>query len=90
MIISNGVYYTILGDGPYSKKYKMDMVLESANQWSLLQVAMAVGEDYLEHYYDDKTPWPTAFRIYTDDEKVLGDYQVEMQMKPIFFARVKK
>lgn len=89
MIVSNGVYYTILGNDQQSK-YKLDMVIESANQWSLLQIAMAIGEDYLENHQDDNTQWPLVVRIYTDDEKVLGDYQVEMEMKPMFYARVKK
>jgi hypothetical protein len=89
MIVSNGVYYTILGNDQQSK-YKLDMVIESANQWSLLQIAMAIGEDYLENHQDDNTKWPLVVRIYTDDEKVLGDYQVEMEMKPMFYARVKK
>lgn len=89
MIVSNGVYYTILGND-HQSKYKLDMVIESANQWSLLQIAMAIGEDYLENHQDDNTQWPLVVRIYTDDEKVLGDYQVEMEMKPMFYARVKK
>ena len=89
MIVSNGVYYTILGNDQQSK-YKLDMVIESANQWSLLQIAMAIGEDYLENHQDDNAQWPLVVRIYTDDEKVLGDYQVEMEMKPMFYARVKK
>ena len=89
MIVSNGVFYTILGNDQESK-YKLDMVIESANQWSLLQIAMAIGEDYLEKHQDENVKWPLTFRIYTDDEKVLGDYEVEMEKKPVFYARVKK
>lgn len=88
-MISNGVFYTILGSDQQSK-YKLDMVIESANQWSLLQIAMAIGEDYLENHQDEETNWPMTIRIYTDDEKVLGDYEVEMEKKPVFYARVKK
>ena len=91
MIISNGVYYIVLGDGlDFKNAYKLDMVIESANQWSLLQIAMAIGEDYLENHQEENTEWPLTIRIYTDDEKVLGDYQVEMEKKPVFYARVKK
>lgn len=91
MIVSNGVYYTILGqDQDFDTAYKLDMVIESANQWSLLQIAMAIGEDYLENNPDTDVKWPLTFRIYTDDEKVLGDYEVEMEKKPMFYARVKK
>lgn len=91
MIVSNGVFYTILGnEQDFDQAYKLDMVIESANQWSLLQIAMAIGEDYLENHKQENAEWPLTFRIYTDDEKVLGDYQVEMEMKPMFYARVKK